>query len=52
MLVFRPRKTNKLLNEWQGLFIIAKKLTPVTPEINTDTMGKRHQVFCVNGVKK
>ena len=30
VLVFRPRKQNKLLNEWQGPYSIIEILTPVT----------------------
>ena len=41
MLVFQPCKKNKVLNEWQGPFIISEQLTPVTYKIDMGTTGKR-----------
>ena len=39
--VLRPRKKNKLLNEWQRPFIISEQLTPVTYKIDMGTTEKR-----------
>ena len=35
VLVFRPRKTDKLLNEWQGPFIITEQITEVMYRVET-----------------
>ncbi len=45
VLVFRPRKTNKLLNEWQGPFIIMEQITEVTYQVD---MGRKVKTFNVN----
>ena len=52
ILVFRPtKKNNKLLNEGQGPFIITKKITEVTYQVDTETSGKRFKTFHTNAMK-
>ena len=48
ILVFRPRKTDKLLNEWQGPFIITEQITEVTYRVDT---GRKVKTFHVNAMK-
>ena len=49
--MFRPTKKNKLLNEWQGPFIITKKITEITYQVDTGTSGKRFKTFHTNAMK-
>ena len=51
VLVFRPRKTNKLHNEWQGPFIITEKITDVTYKVDLGLERKRYRTFHINGMK-
>ena len=51
VLVFRPTQKNKLLNEWQGPFIVTKQITEVTYQVDTGASGKRHKTFHVNAMK-
>ena len=39
VLVFRPTQKNKLLNEWQDLFIVTKQITAVTYQVDTGASG-------------
>ena len=48
VLVFRPRKTDKLLNEWQGPFIVTEQITKVTYRVN---MGRKVKTFHVKAMK-
>ena len=41
VLVFRPIKKDKLENQWQGPFIITKKITEVTYLVDLGPSGKR-----------
>ena len=50
VLVFRPRKENKLCNEWRGPVIVTNKITDVTYEVELDHGQKR--TFHVNGMKE
>ena len=51
VFVFRPTKKNKLRNEWQGSFIIMKKITEVTYQVDTGTSGKHFKKFHTNVMK-
>ena len=51
VLVFKPTKRNKLLNEWHGPFIIMKKITEVTYQVYTGTSGKHLKTFHTNVMK-
>ena len=51
VLVFCPRKTNKLHNEWQGPLIITKKITDVTYKVDLGLERKRYQTFHIIGRK-
>ena len=51
VLVFRPWKTNKLHNEWQGPFIITEKITDVTYKVDLGSKRKRYRTFHINGMK-
>ena len=46
--VFLPRKTDKLLNEWQGPFIVTEQITEVTYRVDT---GRKVKTFHVNVMK-
>ena len=48
ILVLRPRKTEKLLNEWQGPFIVTEQITDVTYRVDT---GRKVKTFHVNALK-
>ena len=50
-LVSRPRKANKLLNEWQGPFIITQKVTEVTYQVDTGSGSKPIKTFHVNSMR-
>ena len=52
VLVFQPRKLNKLHSEWQGPVTVMKKITDVTYEVNTGHGLKRHCTFNINGMKE
>ena len=52
VLVFRPIRKSKLENQWQSPYIISKKLTEVTYQIDLGTFGKRHGTFHVNCMRK
>ena len=45
ILVFRPTLKNKLLNQWQGPFPIAKIITPVTYSVDLGVKNKRYRTF-------
>ena len=49
VLIFRPRKENKLCNEWRDPVIVTNKITDVTYEVELDCGQKR--TFHVNGMK-
>ena len=51
VLVFRPWKTNKLHNEWQGPFIITEKIMDVTYKVDLGLERKRYRTFHINGMK-
>ena len=51
VLVFRPTQKNKLLNEWQGPFIVTKQITEVTYQVDTGASGKCHKMFHVDAMK-
>ena len=51
MLVFRPGKTNKLQNQWQGPFPIVKIITEVTYQVDLGTRLKEYCTFHVNCMK-
>ena len=51
VFVFRPTKKNKLHNEWQSPFIIMKKITEVTYQVETGTSGKHFKTFHTNVMK-
>ena len=44
VLVFRPIKKGKLENQWQGPFIITKKITEVTYLVDLGPSGKRTEL--------
>ena len=50
VLVFKPTEKNKLLNEWQGPFIVTKQITEVTYQADTGASGKCHKTFHVNAM--
>ena len=52
VLVFQPRKLDKLHNEWQGPVTVTKKITDVTYEVNMGHRPKRHRMFHINGMKE
>ena len=52
VLVFRPIRKSKLENQWQGPYIISKKLTEVSYQIDLGTFGKRYRTFHVNCMRK
>ena len=52
VLVFRSIRKNKLENQWQGPYIISKKLTEVTYQIDLGTFRKRYLTFHVNCMRK
>ena len=52
VLVFRPIRKSKLENQWQGPYIISKKLTEVTYQVDLGTFGKRYRTFHVNCMRK
>ena len=52
VLVFRPRKLNKLMSEWKGPFIITRNVTEVTYKVDTGTAGKQFKMFHVNAMKQ
>ena len=52
LLVFRPIRKSKLENQWQGPYIISKKLTEVTYQVDLGTVGKRYRTFHVNYMRK
>ena len=52
VLVFRPIRKSKLENQWQGPYIISKKLTEVTYQVDLGTFEKRYRTFHVNCMKK
>ncbi len=45
VLVFQPRKTDKLMNEWQCPFIFTEQITKVTFRVNT---GRKVKTFHIN----
>ena len=45
-------KSNKLISEWQGPFIITQKLTEVTYKVDTGTARKQFKMFHVNAMKQ
>ena len=51
VLVFRPRKQNKLVNEWQGPYPITEIVNPVTYRVD---MGekKKPKAYHVNCIRK
>ena len=51
VLVFRPGKTNKLHNQWQGPFPIVKIITEVTYQVDLGTRLKQYRTFRVNCMK-
>ena len=51
VLVFRPRKANKLLEEWQGPFIITQKVSEVTYQVDTGSGSKPIKTFHVNSMR-
>ena len=51
VLVFRPTLKNKLINQWQGPFPIAKRITPVTYSVDLGTKIKRFRTFNINSMK-
>ena len=52
VLVFMPLRKGKLVNQWQGPFIIIKKITEVTYQVDLWTSGKRYRTFHVNCMKQ
>ena len=52
VLVFQPRKLNKLHNEWQGPVTVTKKITDVTYEVDIGHGPKRYRTFHINGMKE
>ena len=52
VLVFRPTRKSTLENQWQGPYIISKKLTEVTYQVDLGTFGKRYRTFHVNCMRK
>ena len=52
VLVFRPTMKDKLANQWQDPFPIAKVLTTVTYQIDLGTKNKQYQTFHVNCMKE
>ena len=51
VLVFRPRKQNKLLNEWLGPYPITEMETPVTYRVDMEKK-KKPKVYHVNCMRK
>ena len=51
VLVFRPGKTNKLHNQWQGPFPIVKIITKITYQADLGTRLKQYRAFHVNCMK-
>ena len=52
VLVFRSRKQNKLLNEWQSLLIITKQITEVIYLVDIRKRGKPLQIYYhINAMK-
>ena len=51
VLVFRPRKENKLLNKCQGPFIITQKVMEVTFQVDTGSGSKPIKTFHVNSMR-
>ena len=52
VLVFQPRKLDKLHNEWQGPVTVTKKITDVTYEVDMGHGPKRFRTFHINGMKE
>ena len=52
LLVFQPRKLNKLHNEWQGPVAVTKKITDVTYEVDMGYGPKSYRIFHINGMKE
>ena len=52
ILVFRPTLKNKLLNQWQGPFPIAKRITPGTYSVDLATKIKRILTFHIKSMKE
>ena len=52
VLVFRPIRKSKLENQWQSPYIISKKLTEVTYQVDLGTFAKRYRTFHVNCMRK
>ena len=52
ILVFQPRKLDKLHNEWQGPVTVTKKITDVTYEVDMGHGPKRYRTFHINGMKE
>ena len=52
VLVFRPIRKSKLEYQWQDPYIISKKLTEVTYQVDLGTFGKRYRTFHVNCMRK
>ena len=50
--MFRHTRKSKLENQWQGPYIISKKLTEVTYQVDLDTFGKKYLTFHVNCMRK
>ena len=51
VLVFRPGKTNKLHNQWQGPFSTVKIITEVTYQVDLGIRLKQYRTFHVNCMK-
>ena len=52
VLVFRPIRMAKLLNQWQGPYPISKKITDVTYQVDLGTTRKRFRTFHVNSIRR
>ena len=51
VLVFRPGKTNKLHNQWQGPFPLVKIITKITYQVDLGNRLKQYRTFHVNCMK-
>ena len=52
VLVFRPVKKDKLMNQWDGPYPITKVVTSVTYQVDLGTKLKRYWTYHVNCIKK
>ena len=48
VLVLLPARKNKLLAEWQGPYVITKKITDVTYEVCMSDRKKKRRIFHIN----